>query len=171
MKHTTKHICLAALFVAFTAVISQIAIPLPFFGVPLTLQVFAVALCGYLLGPVYGSLSVLLYIILGICGVPVFTNFNTGLSALLGPTGGFIIGFAFFSVLCGIATRLKKVGEILVGMLGLILCHISGTIYYMYLSGTTFVAAVIAVSAPYIIKDAVLCIAAAVISKRIKKVL
>ena len=95
MKKRILNITFAALFTAITAALSQAAIPTPF-GVPLTLQTFAVALCGYVLGIKWGLASIITYILLGVFGVPVFSGFKGGAQVLFGATGGFIFGFLFF---------------------------------------------------------------------------
>ena len=87
-RKRTLNLTLAALFTAVTAVLSQTAIPTPF-DVPLTLQTFAVALCGYTLGIKWGLASILTYILLGTAGVPVFSGFRGGVQVLFGATGGF----------------------------------------------------------------------------------
>lgn len=171
MKLTTKRLCIAALLTALTAVISQIALPLPFSGVPVTLQIFAVALCGYLLGPLYGSLSIALYIGLGLCGVPVFAGFNTGIGAITGPTGGFILGFIILTLLCGVGSRLKRVPKYILGIFGLVLCHLCGITYYSFLTRCGFFTALLSVSLPYILKDILLTLGAAEVAQKIKRVL
>ena len=91
---STKSIILVGMFAAVLAVMSQIAIPMPS-GVPMTLQTFAVALAGAVLGWKLGALSALVYLLLGAAGVPVFSGMSGGLGVLLGKTGGFIFGFIF----------------------------------------------------------------------------
>lgn len=72
-KIKTADLVMIALFAAITAVLSQIAIPMPT-QVPVTLQTFAVALCGYCLGAKKGTAAILIYILLGAVGIPVFTS-------------------------------------------------------------------------------------------------
>ena len=79
---------LCSLFASLTAVCAWIAVPLP--GVSFTMQTFAVLLCLGILGGKWGSVSILLYLLLGIVGLPVFTGFRGGAAALLDPTGGFL---------------------------------------------------------------------------------
>lgn len=171
MKHTTKQLCLTALLCAFTAVVSKLSIPIPGLSAPLTLQIFAVSLCGYLLGPIRGIICIFLYILLGICGVPVFSGFGTGFGALLGPTGGFILSFPLLAFICGISSRINKKSKILLDISGLIICHLCGIFYYMYIGGCAFGVAATAVSLPYIVKDFLLLLGAQLTVKKIKKVL
>ena len=78
----TRNLVLAALFAALTAVCSQIQIPLPM--VPINLALFAVHLCGALLGAKWGALSMCAYVLLGAVGVPVFSGFASGPAVLFG---------------------------------------------------------------------------------------
>ena len=92
MNHIkTKLQVLCALFAALCAVCAQVVIPVQ--PVPITLGTFAVLLAGGFLGARYGLISLCIYILLGIVGVPVFSMMKGGLAVLGGPTGGFIIGY------------------------------------------------------------------------------
>ena len=154
-KKRTLNLIMAALFTAITVVLSQTAIPTPF-GVPLTLQTFAVALCGYTLGVKWGVASIAAYILLGVFGVPVFSGFRGGAQVLFGATGGFIFGFLFLAALCGTAGIIKnKYIKILPGLAGLAVCHILGSAQYALVYKTGFIPSFLLVSAPYLIKDIV----------------
>ncbi|MBC7346726.1 MAG: biotin transporter BioY [Clostridia bacterium] len=89
---STKSLVQVALFAALIAVLAQIAIPLPG-GVPITMQLFGIYLAGSLLGAKRGALALLAYLLLGIVGIPVFANGRAGIGVLLGPTGGYLLGF------------------------------------------------------------------------------
>ena len=149
-----KNIALSALMTAVIAVCSQLAIPMPS-GMPITLQTFAVALAGCFLGVKWGSAAISVYILLGAAGVPVFVNFKGGAQALFGATGGFIFGFIFMVMLCGLAARKPLILKIPLCAAGLIACHLLGSLQYSLVSGTPFIAAALAVSVPFLIKDAV----------------
>lgn len=84
---------------ALTAVAAQIAVPL--WPVPVTGQTLAVLLVGVTLGAVRGGISMVLYALLGIVGLPVFSESSSGWSVVAGPTGGYIIGFIFSAILAG----------------------------------------------------------------------
>ena len=92
---------------ALLAVLTQISIPLPT-GIPVTLQTFVVALCGFLLGPGLGALSVGVYLALGAMGLPVFAGFAGGLASFAGMTGGYLWSFLPMACLCGLGARQKK---------------------------------------------------------------
>ncbi|MDE5934006.1 MAG: biotin transporter BioY, partial [Lachnospiraceae bacterium] len=130
-KITTKDIVGIGMFAAVLAVLSQISIPMPS-GVPITLQTFAVALAGVVLAWKMGTASVLVYILLGAVGVPVFAGFSGGAQVLVNYTGGFIWGFIVMTLLCGIGVQMKnKIAGILLGIAGLAVCHLFGTVQFM----------------------------------------
>lgn len=80
---------------------AQIAVPLPFSPVPVTGQTFAVLVVGAALGARLGSLSVVLYVLEGLIGLPVFAGGASGIARLAGPTGGYLVGFIFAAALVG----------------------------------------------------------------------
>jgi biotin transport system substrate-specific component len=86
---------------ALTAVAAQIVIPL--FPVPFTLQVLAVILSGFLLGPRYGALAQAIYVLVGAVGAPVFAEFSGGLGRVLGPTGGYLVSYPIAAAIAGLA--------------------------------------------------------------------
>ena len=151
---SVKRLVLCALFCALTSVLSQITIPTPF-GIPITLQTFAVALCGYFLGKRDGTISTLVYIAVGAVGVPVFAGFSGGIHKLAGPTGGFIFGFIFLALLAGAGMRAKnKAVAIAFGIIGVLACHALGIIQYSLVTGTGLVASFLVVSGWFLVKDA-----------------
>ena len=145
----------SALMVALIAVCAQITIPLPW-GVPMTLQTLAVALCGYLLGPLNAMVVIGVYLLLGLFGLPVFSAFGAGAAVLLGRTGGFLYGFFALAGLCGLAGRQeRKLFQLLLGVPGLLLCHLAGTIQFALIAKMGFWASALLVSVPYLLKDLV----------------
>ena len=161
-----KKITLIALFVAIISIISQIAIPTPS-GVYIALQLFVVMLTGYFFKPKESFLIIIVYILLGAIGAPVFSGFKGGFHVLLGPSGGFILGFIFVAILCSVSPKSKI--AILIGIASVILCHLLGIIQYMIISGTSFVASLISVSLPFILKDLLLAPVSYVLYKKISK--
>ena len=99
--NTATKILMSLLMACFTGIMAQIIIPLPWTPVPVTAQTFAVLTAGLLLGKKYGVLSQLLYIILGVAFIPWFGGMTGGLEALLGSTGGYLIGFLIASYFIG----------------------------------------------------------------------
>lgn len=170
-KKNTLSLVISAMFTALTVVCSLISIPMPS-QVSLTLQTFAVALCGYVLGIKWGLASIITYILLGVVGVPVFSGFKGGMHVLFGASGGFIFGFIFFAGFCGASHLIKKkVFKLLIGFGGLIICHILGVFQFSVVYKTDLISSFIMVSAPYLIKDVISVIAAFFLSLYIRKLL
>ena len=96
-KNPIRRTVMTGVMAALLAVMSQISIPLPV-GVPITLQTFAVALCGYLIGPALGTLAVVVYLALAAVGVPVLAGFSGGVGAFMGMTGGFLWGLSLIHI-------------------------------------------------------------------------
>ncbi|MCD8211897.1 MAG: biotin transporter BioY [Oscillospiraceae bacterium] len=122
---------LIALFVAVMAVCAWISIPAP---VDFTLQTFAVFSAVLILGGRRGTIAVLVYIILGAIGIPVFAHFTGGFGIILGSTGGYIVGFLCISLIMWLFEKLlgQKLWVRIVSMLlGLLLCYAFGTAWYM----------------------------------------
>ncbi|MBR4305231.1 MAG: biotin transporter BioY [Ruminiclostridium sp.] len=175
-NNKTNKIAICAMLTALTALLSLIAIPMPS-AVPISLQCFAAALCGYFAGSVMGSVSLLTYIAIGAVGLPVFTGFKGGFSVLLGPTGGFIIGFIPLCLLCGgfgLTIKNKSyraIVKISMGLVGLALCHLCGITQFMFVMQTSFITAFITASLPYIIKDIACIVAAYLLGELLRKAL
>lgn len=173
-KMRTIDLVYIALFAGLIAICSWISIPAT---VPFTLQTFGIFMAVGLLGGKRGSLAVLVYILLGAIGLPVFSGFTGGLGILFNTTGGYIIGF-YFSALAmwGIETLFgrKPVVQILSMIVGLIICYALGTIWFMavYLrsTGPVSVGTVLAWCViPFIIPDLLKIALAYVLSGRLRK--
>jgi biotin transport system substrate-specific component len=170
-KLTIRDIAAAAVLTALTAILAQLSIPLPS-GVPLTFQTFAIALCGYALGKRLGTLSVTAYVLLGIAGAPVLSNFTGGIGRLLGPTGGFIVGFLPMALLCGLGSAQKHIAlKLIPGGAGILLCHAFGVLWYMNVASTDLSKAFLLVSVPYLVKDFVSVAAAYLLSVPLRSAL
>lgn len=171
MKFDTKTLITVGMCAALLAVLSQIAFPSPS-GVPLTLQTFAVALTGTTLGIKRGSLATAVYLLLGTIGLPVFSNFNGGLQAIWGPTGGFLLGFLPMTALCAaVPYKGSKALGIALCMLGLLICHLLGILHFASISHRGFFEAAALVSLPYLIKDIISVAAAYLIGIKLKQTL
>ncbi|MBD5481113.1 MAG: biotin transporter BioY [Lachnospiraceae bacterium] len=152
-KLSTRTLVYIGMFAAVLSVLSQISIPMPT-GMPLTLQTFAVALTGAVLGWRLSLASTAVWVLLGAVGVPVFANFSGGFRILVGYTGGFIWGFFFMAALCGIGSAMKnKPFGLELGFLGLLICHALGSLQYALIANVGFLNSVLLVSVPYLVKD------------------
>lgn len=139
MKISTRDLVQIAIFAALTAVGAFIRIPLPL--VPFTLQIFFCALAGVLLGSKKGMFSQLLYVLIGLTGIPVFTA-GGGISYVLKPTFGYLIGFIVATYVMGLmAEKLKTLTTVkifAIMALGLFIIYLIG-VPYLYLINNFYV--------------------------------
>ena len=155
----TKALVLIALWGALLGIVSQLSLPLPS-GIPLTLQSFAVALCGRLLGKTRGTAAVAVWLACGAVGLPLFSGFRGGAGALFGPTGGFLLGFLPLCFLCGAQKRPTRPLSPVLSAAGLLLCHAFGVFWFSAVGRLSLVSAFLTGSAPYLLKD-LFCVFAA----------
>ncbi|MFX0547696.1 biotin transporter BioY [Hathewaya histolytica] len=153
VKFDIRDITLCALFAAIIAVLAQISIPIK--PVSFTFQIFGVALAGIILGPKKGFISVMVYILLGSIGVPVFAGMNGGIQVLVGPTGGFLIGFPFMALIVGyFSERNGKVSYIFLGaIIGLVLTYLIGSMQLAFVAKMSFWKALWVGVIPFVILD------------------
>ncbi len=159
-----------ALFALLTALGAQVAVPLGFTPVPMTLQTLFVLLAGGLLGPVAGASSQLLYLGLGLAGVPLFAGGGAGLPWLLGPTGGYLMAFPMAAALVGgIAGKQGGIVRICAGMAaGTAVIFVTGAGWLSVVTdlapGALFVAAV----QPFLVGAVVKAAFGAVVVRRVR---
>lgn len=151
-KSNTYQYILAAFGAAIIAVLAQVTIPLPL--IPITGQTLAIGLVVTILGTKLGTLSVLLYILLGSAGIPVFSGMSGGLGIVVGPTGGYIVGFLPTAVIMGL--YLKKFGitipqAVVANVIGMVVTLAFGTAWLKIVADLTWTAAFMGGAAPFII--------------------
>ncbi|WP_029233160.1 biotin transporter BioY [Butyrivibrio sp. VCB2006] len=165
-----------ALGAVLIAICSWISIPAT---VPFTLQTFAVAFVLLALGGKRGTISIVIYILLGAIGIPVFAQFSSGFGVLLGTTGGYIIGFILMGLVYWAFTQFisrKLWMQVLASVLGLAACYAFGTFWFMEVysrnSGAIGLSAALAWCViPFIIPDLIKLILAVVIATRVSFVI
>lgn len=155
---------LASLFAALNAVCAWISLPVA--DIACTLQTFGIFLTLGLLGGKWGSASILIYLLLGAVGLPVFSGFQGGLGALLGVTGGFLWGFLLAGLCYRLLERFGKLPAMAAGMLCVYLC---GSAWFTVYTGgkAGFLAALLRCVVPFLIPDALKIAAALALSRRI----
>jgi biotin transport system substrate-specific component len=157
-----------AMFAALTAVLSQFSIPIG--PVPINLATFSVFLAGGILGAGGGLISQVVYIFLGAVGIPVFAGFSGGIGVILGPTGGYIVGYAAAAWLVGeMENRLGHgVPFAVISMAaGLAVCYFLGTAWFMLVTKRGLLESLMLCVVPFLIGDALKIAAAAAISERL----
>ena len=173
-RSKTYDMAYIAIFAVIMAICSWISIPM---AVPFTLQTFGVFMAVGVLGGKRGSLAVLIYILLGAIGVPVFAGFSGGIGVILNTTGGYIVGFLFSAlVMWGMEALLgrKPVIQIISMVVGLIVCYALGTAWFMVVyarnTGAVGLGTVLGWCViPFIIPDLVKIALAFVLSRKIRK--
>ena len=161
----SRIIAYSAAFIGLIALGSWISVPVG--NIPFTLQTLFVLLAGIVMHR-YGAIPVLLYVILGILGLPVFHNGMAGIGVLLGPTGGYLIGFIFAGLIAGLAyEHTSRIIRILGLVFATFVIYLFGLAWLMYSLELGFVAAVITGVVPFIPGCAIKVAVAYVIGERL----
>lgn len=165
-----------ALMAALISVGAYIFIPFPLSPVPFTLQTMFVILAGFVLGPWYGAGASLLYLAAGFMGLPVFSGGKSGFAHLMGPTGGYLVGFVLCSFISGFAVRRGGDGDsesarifvgkdfmraLAWGLLGLIALFAAGVAWLAHTQGMTLQKALVVGMLPFAWSSLIKLIAAA----------
>ncbi len=163
-----RKVVLCGVLTALLAIMGPVSITIG--PIPITLQTFAIALTGYVLGSFMGTTATIVYILLGIVGLPIFAGFKGGFGVIVGYTGGFIIGFPFMACLCGLWVKKKNaISSIGFGLMGLVIVHIIGILQYMMLSKGNFISSALLVSIPFLVKDIISVVIAYILGSQIRK--
>lgn len=174
MNAKTKELTLTALMAAVLCVLGPLSVPLPFSPVPVSLTMVGIYLAVYAVGMWRGTAAVFLYLLLGLVGLPVFSGFAGGPSKLLGPTGGYLIGFLFTALVSGfVIDRFWKNRLVsAAGMAaGIATAYVFGTAWLAYVAGMTFGEALAVGVIPYIGFDLVKIVAVVIVGPELKKAL
>lgn len=167
----THRLTLMGLMTAAVCVVSPFAIPIPVSPVPLTLATLIIYISVYILGMNMAAVCCITYLVLGAAGLPIFSSFSGGLGKLVGPTGGYLVGFIFLALIQGFLMK-SRPGSSLAAVAGMILgtavCYIFGTVWLGVQSGLPFSAALSAGVIPYLPGDTVKIIAAAVLGPKLQ---
>jgi biotin transport system substrate-specific component len=163
-----------ALMAAVMCIIGPLSIPLPMSPVPITFTNLIIYLTVYLLGMRDGLLSYIVYLMLGLVGLPVFSGFTGGVSKIAGPTGGYLIGFIALALICGIFID-RFHGNRFFFIVGMILGNIAnyalGTAWLAWQGNLSFTAALFAGVIPFMPGNAIKIVAATVVCVPMKRLL
>jgi biotin transport system substrate-specific component len=163
---------LAAMFAAVIAILAQFSIPMPL--VPLTLQTFAVGLVVSILGRRVGTWAVLIYILMGVIGLPVFAGGAAGIHVVFGPTGGYIVGFIAAALVIGTIiekTKFNLTWLIVANLVGALVTLVIGTVWMKYAYGLAWQAAIGSGMISFLIPGAVKAVLSSVGALLVKQAL
>ncbi len=171
---TTKEMVLIGMMAAVMAVISQLQIPTPG-GVPVTIQVFGVALIGSILGSKRGFMTILVYVLIGSVGAPVFAGMQGGLQVLSGMAGGYIWGWFALVLFAGIRPNLKSAKAnvtitVVAALIGLMICEFVGGLQWAILSNGDIRTIMIYSFTAFIPKDIVITILGVILGRPMRKI-
>lgn len=151
-RSTVIELVMTGMFTAILCVMAQLSIPTQ--PIPFTLSLFAIFLIGALLPPRYALLSVFTYLLLGAFGVPVFAGMKGGLHILTGMTGGYLMAYPIMAFVTALFFKYSKKFKLFVNILGMLLalgvCYLIGTLWFSFVSGTGFIAALGICVLPYV---------------------
>lgn len=171
-KSHIRTMSLCALFAALSAVLSQLSIPIGL--VPIALTHVSIFLAAGLLGAKYGAVSQAVFVVLGAAGVPVFTGFRGGMDIIVGPRGGFIIGYILCAFIVGLLIRVlgRKLIMLFIAMYaGWIVTYLCGISWFMYVQKVGLIDALTACLLPFLLGDVLKTILSAVLINRLYPIL
>lgn len=169
-RSTVYQLCFVALMAAVMCFMGPLSIPIG--EVPVSFTNLIIYLSVYLLGMKMGTASCIVYLLLGMVGLPVFSGYSGGLAKLAGPTGGYLIGFIFMALICGFFMEKSsyKMPWCIAGMiLGTIVAYIFGTIWFMILMKCTFQYAMASCVLPFIFGDLAKIVFAELAGRELRK--
>lgn len=155
MNYNKAHnLVLTAMFASLTAIFSQICIPIG--PIPINFALVSVLISGSLLGSKYGAISQVIYVLLGCVGLPVFSGFTGGIGILLGPTGGYILGYVLAAFISGFLIRRCESKELIKFMyllLSVACCYFVGTLWFIMITNNNLYNVVLLCVIPFIPAD------------------
>lgn len=169
-KLTIEQMCMTALMAAAMCILGPMSIPIG--EIPVSLTNLVVYLAVYLLGTKLGTLSCIIYLLLGLVGLPVFSGYAGGVGKLVGPTGGYLVGFIFMAWISGVFIERfsKNIVLCMVGMvLGAAMLYLFGTVWYVLLTKCPLYAAIAACVQQFIIPDLLKIVLAAFLGRQVRQ--
>ena len=168
----TKDLTVLSLFTAILCVLAPISVPLGFTAIPISLGTLTVMLVATVLGLKRGMVSVGVYLLLGMVGVPVFAGFTGGIMKLAGPTGGYLVGYLFLAATCGLMSDRfsgKIIWQIFGMLLGTLLLYAFGTVWFMILNEMSLAKSLSLCVIPFLPGDIIKITAVALIATPLRK--
>ncbi len=168
----TRQLALVGLMSAVLCILGPWALNIGISPVPISLGTLGIYFVVFVLGTRQGTVSVLIYLLLGAAGLPVFTNFSGGIGKLLGPTGGYLIGYIFMVLLCGffVDKWFPNIPVCVIGMvLGTLVCYFFGTVWLAWQGNMSLTAALAAAVLPYLPGDTIKLALAVTVGYQVRK--
>ena len=173
-KLTTYQMAVTAVMAAVLCVLGPLTVPIG--AIPISLANFVICLAAWLLGPRFGTLSVAIYLVIGLVGVPVFSGYGAGIAKVAGPTGGYLVGYLLLAFIGGLVIEKSK-GQPVLSALGLIAgdaaCYVLGTAWFVFQMQCELSYALAVCVYPFIALDlakiVVSCIVGALLRKRLEQ--
>lgn len=171
MKIKTHDLTITAIFSAIICILSVITVPIG--TIPISLSLFAIILTAISLGAKRGVLTVIVYILIGSLGIPVFSGFKGGFHILFGPTGGFIFSYIFVALIMSFVSQKtnKKLTLFLFSLLSLAICYLIGSFQYAIISKVSFYNSLSVCIYPFIVFDILKALLAVNIGLKLKKII
>lgn len=162
-----QRMTLCALFAALTAMCAQVSLPIG--PVPINLGLLPLLTCAALLPPRYAASTALLYIAMGAIGLPVFAGMSGGPGVLVGPTGGYLLGYVVCTALSSALIQ-RQLHPLAATALGIGICYLLGTLWLMHATSLTLLQALLTGTLPFIPGDAAKALVAYRLALRLRKV-
>lgn len=173
MRSKTLFLCRSALLAAVICILAPISIPVG--PVPITLGIFAVMLAGTILNWKEAGAAVLVYLLLGVIGLPVFSSGKSGPAVLVGPTGGYLWTYLIMAVIIALfsgkdrGSRIKETVAAVIGcLIALVICYFFGTLQFMHVASYDLHSALAACVYPFIAVDVAKLVVASVVGIQIR---
>ena len=169
-KMTVYQLCVTALMAAVMCILGPASIPIG--EIPVTLTNLVIYLAVYLLGVKFGTLSCLVYLLLGLAGLPVFSGYAGGLAKFAGPTGGYLVGFLFMAFISGLFIEKHTHNQLwcITGMIfGSVVMYLFGTVWYVVLTKCSFGTALAVCVLPFLIGDLLKIVIAAFVGRQLRR--
>ncbi len=169
-----RNMVFASLFAALMCVGGYIHIPIG--PVPIVLTNFFVVLSGLLLGATWGALSVVIYLVLGAMGLPVFAGGKGGLAHIVGPTGGYLIGFVIASWIAGLVSSVAHVTKpflkyVVSAVLGMLVVYVPGLLWLHVVTEMSWIKTLMVGCVPFLFGDLVKAVFSAVVAVELRPVI
>lgn len=170
MNSKTRNMTVCAIMAALMCILGPMSVPIG--PIPISLTNLVIYLTVYLLGTKKACISYLVYMLLGAVGLPVFSGFAGGIGKLAGPTGGYLVGFIFMTVICGVIMerfQRKAIPTWLGMVLGTLVAYLFGTVWFVVQTQSAVMYALTACVFPFIPFDLIKITIAILLGKAVRK--